>query len=88
MGKRPLGSLHHARGIYAEIERRAALMESDTATFAASLLQSALNIPRPAPKLTEERLEEFFRELAQFSHKIPLLPDEAFTRESIYRDHD
>ena len=28
------------------------------------------------------------QELAQFSHKIPLLPDEAFSRESLYRDHD
>jgi hypothetical protein len=28
------------------------------------------------------------REMAQFSHRIPSLPDEAFTRESLYRDHD
>jgi len=26
--------------------------------------------------------------MAQFSHKIPSLPDEAFTRASRYRDHD
>jgi len=26
--------------------------------------------------------------MAQFSHKIPSLPDEAFTRASLYRDHD
>jgi hypothetical protein len=26
--------------------------------------------------------------MAQFSHKIPPLPDEAFTRESLYRNHD
>ena len=74
--------------VQAELERRAALMDSDSATFAASLLQSALNIPRPAPKLTQEGLDEFFREMSQFSHKIPSLPDEAFTREIIYQDHD
>jgi hypothetical protein len=26
--------------------------------------------------------------MAAFSDKIPQLPDEAFTRESFYRDHD
>jgi len=26
--------------------------------------------------------------MAEFSDKIPQLPDEAFTRESFYQDHD
>ena len=26
--------------------------------------------------------------IAQFSHKIPALPDEAFSRENLYQDHD
>jgi hypothetical protein len=30
----------------------------------------------------------FLREMASFSDKIPQLPDEAFTRESFYQDHD
>lgn len=33
-------------------------------------------------------LEEFFKEMARNAEKIPLLPDEAFTRESFYRDHN
>jgi hypothetical protein len=33
-------------------------------------------------------MEEFFRVMAAHSDKIPQLPDEAFTRESFYRDHD
>jgi hypothetical protein len=33
-------------------------------------------------------LEKFFEEMAAHSDKIPLLPDEAFTRESFYQDHD
>lgn len=74
--------------VQAELERRAALMERDPATYAAGLIESALGLPRPAPKLTPEGLKEFLREMAQFSHKIPSLPDEAFTRESIYQDHD
>jgi hypothetical protein len=33
-------------------------------------------------------LERFFEGISAHSDKIPLLPDEAFTRESIYSDHD
>jgi hypothetical protein len=33
-------------------------------------------------------LDETLREIAQFSQKISLLPDEAFSRENLYRDHD
>jgi cell division GTPase FtsZ len=33
-------------------------------------------------------LEKFFEEMASHSDKIPVLPDEAFTRESFYQDHD
>jgi post-segregation antitoxin (ccd killing protein) len=33
-------------------------------------------------------LERFFEEMAAHSDKIPLLPDEAFSRESIYREND
>ena len=42
-------------------------------------------------KTTEQRmadLEKFFDEIASISHKIPRLPDEAFTRESFYQDRD
>jgi hypothetical protein len=30
----------------------------------------------------------FLRNMAKYSAKIPQLPDEAFTRESFYQDHD
>ena len=33
-------------------------------------------------------LDKFFEDMATPSDKTPLLPLEAFTRESIYRDHD
>lgn len=74
--------------VQAELERRAASMESDPATYAAGLIESALEIPKPAPKLTPEGLKEFLREMAKYSDEIHSLPDEAFTRESIYQDHD
>jgi hypothetical protein len=47
-----------------------------------------VNPPAGAGRLSRDRLENTLREMAQFSHKIPPLPDEAFTRESLYRDHD
>jgi hypothetical protein len=44
------------------------------------------------PEKTKEQrradLERFFEEMAAFSDKIPILPDEALTRESFYSDHD
>lgn len=40
----------------------------------------------PAARLAD--LEVFFKEMARNSDKIPQLPDEAFTRESFYQDHD
>jgi len=33
-------------------------------------------------------LEVFFAEMAAHSDKVPILPDEALTRESFYQDHD
>ncbi len=39
-------------------------------------------------RLTREEFEASLDRLAEFSGKIPLLPDEAFSRESMYEDHD
>jgi hypothetical protein len=56
--------------------------------YAASLLEDAVHVPDGATRLDEDRFESTLREMAQFSQKIPSLPDEAFTRESLYQDHD
>jgi hypothetical protein len=37
---------------------------------------------------TREESRAWLDRLAQFSDRIPQLPDEAFTRESFYQDHD
>jgi hypothetical protein len=42
--------------------------------------------PGIARKLAD--LESFFDEISAFSGKYPVPPDEAFSRESLYRDHD
>jgi hypothetical protein len=57
-------------------------------TYVEQLLAEKV-VPTPAEISTEERLadlERFFAEMAVFSKKLPSLPDEAFTRESFYRD--
>jgi hypothetical protein len=58
--------------------------------FVEALVEDAA---RTAPKplhLREPRMstQEFVDAMAANSDKIPQLPDEAFTRESFYQDHD
>jgi hypothetical protein len=38
--------------------------------------------------MSQDRLESTLREMAQFSHKIPALTEEAFPRESLSQDQD
>jgi hypothetical protein len=46
----------------------------------------ATSVPiRPKNKMD---MQTFLKNMAAFSDKIPHLPDEAFTRESFYQDHD
>ena len=55
--------------------------------YVQTLLEQHLTPLRPQ-KLTPEEFEAALDRVAQYSDKIPDLPDEAFTREGIYRDHD
>ena len=74
--------------VQAELSRQAAAHGVDIGAYAASLLEEAAHVPGGMKKLSQSQLDTTLQELAQFSHKIPLLPDEAFWRESLYRDHD
>lgn len=74
--------------VQAELARQAAAEGRAIEAHAAHLLEEAAHLPVAESRLNQDRLEETLREMAQFSHKIPLLPDEAFTRESLYQDHD
>jgi hypothetical protein len=74
--------------IEAELLRQAATHGIGLEPYAASLLEKAARAGAAEKLLTKDQLERTLQELAQFSHKIPLLPDEAFSREGIYRDHD
>jgi hypothetical protein len=58
-------------------------------SYVESLVASSTSAPQvSASPMSEEKLEEFFKEMARYSDRIPILPDEAITRESIYSDHD
>jgi hypothetical protein len=71
-----------------ELSRQAAAHGVDIGAYAASLLEEAARVPAGPKALSRSQLENTLQELAQFSRKIPLLPDEAFSREGLYRDHD
>lgn len=42
----------------------------------------------PANPQPADRMKAALLEMARFSDRIPLLPDSAYSRESIYADHD
>jgi hypothetical protein len=68
--------------VQAELSRQAAAHGVDIGAYAASLLEQAAHVSGGSTKLSQSQLDTTLQELAQFSHKIPLLPDEAFSRES------
>ncbi len=81
-------TINLAPELQAELARQAATHGRAIETYAASLLEYAVHLPAGTSRLDRDRLENTLREMAQFSHKIPALPDEAFSRENLYQDHD
>ena len=58
-------------------------------TYVESLLEQAVATRTILPRRrTREEMHAFFEAMSANSDKIPRLPDEAFTRESFYQDHD
>jgi hypothetical protein len=74
--------------VQAELARQAAARGHALEAYATRLLEDAARVAAGPSQFDRDRLEATLREMAQFSHRIPTLPDEAFTRESLYRDHD
>jgi hypothetical protein len=75
--------------VEAELARQAEVRGMDVPAYAATLLEQAAHPPKA--ESVNRSLEEFEKTLdriAQFSDKIPVLPDEAFSRESLYQDRD
>ena len=74
--------------VQTELSRQAAVHGLEIGAYATSLLEEAAHVPTGSNKLSQSRLDNTLRELAQFSHKIPLLPDDTYSRENLYQDHD
>ena len=72
-----------------ELAIQAAHRGLDIAQYIDQILQAAAKpvLPR-SPRLTQAEIDAVLDGLAEFSDKIPILPDSAFTREAIYSDHD
>jgi hypothetical protein len=71
-----------------ELARRAALDGVDIGSYAVRILHEAIRHDAQSKTLSPSQLEDMLQEIAQFSHKIPALPDEAFSRASLYRDEE
>jgi hypothetical protein len=70
----------------AKVQARGLTPESYVRGLIEEAVRSApLPLPPANPKMD---MKEFLSKMAEFSDKIPQLPDEAFTRESFYQDHD
>lgn len=74
--------------VEAELARQATARGIDIGDYAAGLLEEAARTRAVRQPLSHQELDQALIEISQFSHKIPSLPDEALSRESIYRDHD
>ena len=70
-----------------------ARIEAD-GTSVSRFAQSAVDEKLPSETATSDAADRvtsmraFLQEMAQFSDRIPVLPDYAYTRESFYEDHD
>jgi len=73
-----------------EIVAEAQARGLSTESYVAELIAGPGTISRPAKTRDQRRaqIEQFVEEISRNSENIPLLPDEAFTRESFYSDHD
>ena len=74
--------------IEAELARQAEVRGMDVPAYATTLLEAAAHPPRAQKSRSLEEFEKTLDRIAQFSDEIPALPDEAFSREGLYQDHD
>ena len=72
-------------GLVAQAESRGVSVEKHVEEILAE--RSATLATEPKKRVTHEEIRAWLDELAQFSDKIPPLP-ETITREWIYQDHD
>lgn len=71
-----------------ELAAQAQARGMTTESYIERLIEDAARSEIERQQAPVRDMEAFFREMAAYSDKIPQLPDEAFTRESFYQDHD
>jgi hypothetical protein len=73
-----------------ELAARARARGLTPEAYVLGLIEEAAEVETPKANPSEPKMdmETFLRKMSQNSEKIPQLPDEAFTRESFYQDHD
>ena len=69
----------------AQVKARGLSPESYVRSLIDDAVRTAAALSPARPRMD---MEAFFKGMAAYSEKIPQLPDEAFTRESFYQDHD
>jgi len=82
-------TLHVASGTAQRLTDQAQARGMDLAAYAESVLKkTAADEGLPHRPRTRQEIEAFFAAMSENSEKLPQLPDEAFTRQSFYEDHD
>jgi hypothetical protein len=79
-------TIHIKPEVQEELSRQAVVHGVDINSYAASLLEEAAQAAAGLKTLSQDQLDNTLAELSQFSQKIPSLPDDAFSRASLYRD--
>ena len=74
--------------VEARLRKRAQARGLDVPTYASELLKQATGSLSDSNQGSLAEFEAALDQLAAHSQKIPLLPDEAFTRANLYSDHD
>jgi len=72
----------------AQVKARGLTPESYVRNLVDDAVRTAHVAAGPIRPKNKMDMQTFLQKMAAFSDKIPQLPDEAFTRESFYQDHD
>jgi hypothetical protein len=76
--------------VEARIQAQARAQGIEMESYLKSLIENAVRATPITPRRSgsARNMDAFFEAMAANSDKIPELPNEAFTRESFYQDHD
>lgn len=72
----------------AQVKARGLTPESYVRNLVDDAVHTASAAAGPIRPKNRMNMQTFLKKMAAFSDQIPQLPDEAFTRESFYQDHD